>query len=65
MNGCDELKEYGTLQTRRIRYEIYDELYRVLMEYETGEPEKDVYEHVQDMYEVLIKIQNNWKRLTN
>ena len=54
MNRCDELKEYD---------ELYDELCRVLTEYETGEPEKDVYWYAQDFYEVLVKIQSNWEKL--
>lgn len=39
---------------------IYDEMCGLLTDYETGE--KDV--NSADLYEMLVKIQNNWEELT-
>lgn len=39
---------------------IYDEMCWLLTDYETGE--KDV--NSADLYEMLVKIQNNWEELT-
>ena len=41
-----------------MRERIYDEVCRVLTDYETNEDGKDVYDFVMDMYEILVKIQN-------
>ncbi len=47
--------------TRMQKKALYDELSRVLTDYETGE-NGEICES--DLYEMLVKIQNNWDELT-
>lgn len=42
------------------KMEIYDELCRIITEYEEDD-KKDVYDNLQDMHDILVKIQNNWE----
>ena len=43
----------------RKREEIYDEMCRVLTNYETAEDDDKFTEY--ELYEMLVKIQNNWE----
>lgn len=43
--------------------ELYDKICRVLTDYENDES-LTVYEKIQDMYEVLVEVQNKWEELT-
>ena len=47
--------------TKMQKNELYDELSRVLTDYETGE--NGVIDE-SDLYEMLVKVQNNWEELT-
>lgn len=40
--------------------QVYDELCHLLTDYETGDNEVNS----ADLYEMLVKIQNNWEELT-
>lgn len=42
------------------KQEIYDELCRVITEYEEDN-NKNVYDNLQDMYNIMVEIQNNWE----
>lgn len=46
--------------TRMDKNGIYDELCKVLTDYETMQP----YDTAEAMYWTLVKIQNNWEELT-
>ena len=49
--------------TKMQKNELYDELSRILTDYEIPEEGQDpVTEY--DLYELLVKIQNNWEELT-
>jgi len=47
--------------TRMQKNNLYDEMCHLLTDYETGE-DGEVSEF--DLYEMLVKIQNNWEELT-
>lgn len=49
--------------TRMQKNELYDELSRVLTDYETQDEEGFVVDE-EDLYKMLVKIQNNWEELT-
>ena len=49
--------------TRMKKNELYDELSKVLTDYETQD-ENGIVVDEKDLYEMLVKIQNNWEELT-
>ncbi len=49
--------------TRMKKNELYDELSKVLTDYETQD-EKGIVVTAEDLYGMLVKIQNNWEEMT-
>lgn len=59
--GYDWLQD-GTIASRaETKASIYDEMCRVLADYENREVQSDNIDWEADLYEMLVKIQNNWE----
>lgn len=59
--GYDWLQD-GTITSRaETKASIYDEICRVLTDYEHREVQSDDIDWEAELYEMLVKIQNNWE----
>jgi hypothetical protein len=59
--GYDWLQDGTITNSSETKASIYDEMCRVLTDYENREVQSDNIDWEADLYEMLVKIQNNWE----